>query len=987
MYRKRIGVKYSSLALSVLVTFFFFGAQANAASLTTIAVDSIGAIAAAEISCHADQITSGIKGIFGKGKSKASSAGETVPTNDEGVRQAAQDTADEQAAETKKITCTKAVEKAAAQTIIKELTMNTVNWINHGFTGRSPIYVQDSNTFLQQLQKKIVGNFALNISDPTKFPFGKMVMRDLIARTHSYFESANEYSLNNFLNQVRPGASDVDFRADFSIGGFEGLLSQGLPNNNPFGFSLGAQSELARRTYGTSLSQAEDFKFQIQRSGGFLDLKQCADPSSYQSNTSPKIADEAKKKLLNSKNLSSSEIAELQRTVDQNTCRVWKTTTPGSVVADQLNQALGSPLRQLEYGDDLQASLTVIFDALINQLVNKGLSALSEKQKDNTVYENNDNFSSNITISNNINGDGPDLNGSWLDQGEVFNIFTDIPKLMLYESNPKGEPCPNADTCADIDPSNWNAWNPSDDGFQQALKKEIIVAQKLLPQIYMLDLCVPGPRPNWEIDVQQNMQDFISNLPPNADAAISSGAKIFSTVTDPLGMFKEAGKDLTADKRNEKFYSKLVGFHLSFNADLPTDLSWDSPTPYGVNVDRNSKVNGITPVSNIFRTLTQRYMSAVGYMYSQYNLDFYGDLYSEISDNEKYYQLIPTYLKGIEENRTLILGSQATHTQLARLQERINNLPNQPGYPGLTGELGELPVISLIGSPFVVLNAEDTYRDPGARATDKNDGDITNKIQTTSNVDTTYPGQYQVTYTVKNKLGVAGNPVTRTVVVILPGQTAPTPPAPTKSTATVRDYNKDLLSIANVKNISALNPYEIELRRISETFKLIAPNIHSPSDITKEEDVIVATQSVYDTFAGRGGSVAMCVKDTNSSNYKGPTSRIQYPKFVITQMGPNAQDFVNFAQSNYDKKFTRSFLPDWHYAQGTGLILTGPSGTSGTGTFTGSTNSECTKESEKVGGGGFDPVHKYICNDDVVSIGSQPADQALSGLEQILGMY
>lgn len=974
-------IRFDIAVLVAFVFFFSFGNSANAASLTTIAVDSIGAIAAAEISCHQNEITSGIKGIFGGGKKTATVTGESVPTNDEGVRQAAQDGADEQAAETKNITCTKAVERAAAQTIIKELTMNTVNWINNGFTGRSPLYVQDSNTFLEQLQKKITGSFALNISDPTKFPFGKMVMRELVARTHSYFESANEYSLNNFLNQVRPGATDVDFQADFSVGGFEGLMSLGLPNNNPFGFSLGAQSELARRTAGTSISQAEDFKLQIQRNGGFLDLKQCADPATYQSNSSPKIAEDAKKKLLNSKNLSSNEIAELQRTVEQNTCRVWKTTTPGSVVSDQLNQVLGSPLRQLEYGNDLQASLTVIFDALINQLVNKGLSALSEKSKDTNQYENNDNFASNITITNDINGDGPDLNGSWLSQGEPFNLFTDIPKLMLNESNPKGNP-------TSTDPNAWNSWNPNDDGFQQALQKEIIVAERLIPQIYMLDLCIPGPHPGWDRSAQENLQNFITNdVPPNADAAISTGAKIFSRVTDPLGMFKEAGKDMTSDKRNEKFYSKLVGFSLSFNADLPTDMSWDSPTPYGVNVDKNSKVNGYRNVSNIFRTLAERYSGAMNYIFSPMNLDLI-DISKAIQINEKNYMMIPTYQKGIDENKKLLAGSIATLSQLEHLQKRINNLPSQPGYPGVTGELGELPVISITGSKFVVLNVEDDYVELGATATDKRDGDITKKIQIIRDIDTSYPGEYTVTYTVKNSLGVPAKNAVRTIVVIRPGQTVPTPPTP-PAPATIRDYNQDLISISNIRNLSLLSPYEIELKRISETFKLIAPNIHSKSDITKEEDTISAIQAVFDGYAGRGGEVELCVKDTESPSYVGPKTRIQYPKEVIMSMGPNRQDFINFAYTNYDKEFSRSFLPDWHYAQGSGLVLTGPS-TSSFGTSTsvsGSTDAICKAGSEAVGGGGFDPVNKYICNDDVVTIGSQPKEDALSGLEQILGMY
>jgi hypothetical protein len=69
-----------------------------------------------------------------------------------------------------------------------------------------------------------------------------------------------------------------------------------------------------------------------------------------------------------------------------------------------------------------------------------------------------------------------------------------------------------------------------------------------------------------------------------------------------------------------------------------------------------------------------------------------------------------------------------------------------------------------------IVQLEDTtiyfeYIDAGATALDNEDGDITNKIQTDSNVDNTSIGQYQVKYSVEDNAGNVAA-ATRTVDVI-----------------------------------------------------------------------------------------------------------------------------------------------------------------------------------------------------------------------------
>lgn len=80
--------------------------------------------------------------------------------------------------------------------------------------------------------------------------------------------------------------------------------------------------------------------------------------------------------------------------------------------------------------------------------------------------------------------------------------------------------------------------------------------------------------------------------------------------------------------------------------------------------------------------------------------------------------------------------------------------------------LFDKPEIKLNGEKEVVLYKGDSYVDAGATAVDAQDGDLTNKIKTESNLDTTKLGSYTITYNVTDSDGNKAIPVTRTVRVV-----------------------------------------------------------------------------------------------------------------------------------------------------------------------------------------------------------------------------
>lgn len=81
---------------------------------------------------------------------------------------------------------------------------------------------------------------------------------------------------------------------------------------------------------------------------------------------------------------------------------------------------------------------------------------------------------------------------------------------------------------------------------------------------------------------------------------------------------------------------------------------------------------------------------------------------------------------------------------------------NKDNNPPVITVLGSDPMFHCIGNEFV---------DPGATAHDEEDGDLTDQINNTINVNTEVEGTYTVSYTVEDNAGNAAA-ATRTVDVI-----------------------------------------------------------------------------------------------------------------------------------------------------------------------------------------------------------------------------
>ena len=72
----------------------------------------------------------------------------------------------------------------------------------------------------------------------------------------------------------------------------------------------------------------------------------------------------------------------------------------------------------------------------------------------------------------------------------------------------------------------------------------------------------------------------------------------------------------------------------------------------------------------------------------------------------------------------------------------------------LTKEGVSMPKVTLKGSKIVSLSIGDKYNEPGYKASDDKDGDLTKKVKISGTVDYNTPGSYELVYKVKNSDGI-----------------------------------------------------------------------------------------------------------------------------------------------------------------------------------------------------------------------------------------
>ena len=225
------------------------------------------------------------------------------------------------------------------------------------------------------------------------------------------------------------------------------------------------------------------------------------------------------------------------------------------------------------------------------------------------------------------------------------------------------------------------------------------------------------------------------------------------------------------------------------------------------------------------------------------------------------------------------------------------------------------PEIKLIsGSPYNVQFGSE-YKDPGYVATDNNDGDISNRVIVTGNVDTSKIGKYKLYYTVSD---FSENTITKMRTINVVDTEAPKIKLNGKKRVAVKlgkkykdkgftaidNYDGDIsdkVQVSNQINYEIAGIYQITYKvtdsfgNTSKTKRTI--QVGTKQDIDNQNYILVSISDQKLWFYKKGKlQLTSAVVTGQSGEHDTPrgTYRIQYKATDIYLRGPDYKTFVNY---------------------------------------------------------------------------------------------
>lgn len=264
----------------------------------------------------------------------------------------------------------------AAKLVINQLTASIVNWINTGFEG-NPTFIENTNEFLRDTADQATGLFIHEMKwDRICSPFATSLR--LALEYNVPFNKRMQCTLSQAVENIEA------FQEDFSQGGWKAWLSMTTqPQNNIYGAYLMSLDEMESQ----KAKKVEQEKMELSWGGGTVSLKKCSGGQS-QSDFCMNQCDGLGDEEFNQCHENCMEVEMSEKELCDVTGGALKTTTPGTLIADQIKLNLGTTLRQLEIADEVNESVSAIVNALISQLINQGLSSLTDKDNRGGGWQN-----------------------------------------------------------------------------------------------------------------------------------------------------------------------------------------------------------------------------------------------------------------------------------------------------------------------------------------------------------------------------------------------------------------------------------------------------------------------------------------------------------------------------------------------------------------------------------------------------------------------
>jgi hypothetical protein len=213
--------------------------------------------------------------------------------------------------------------------------------------------------------------------------------------------------------------------------------------------------------------------------------------------------------------------------------------------------------------------------------------------------------------------------------------------------------------------------------------------------------------------------------------------------------YADPGYNTTNGSYTNTVVKKIVGGRYSFQSDDPTTISG---LDLGTYLITHYAVNSLGVVAYVNRTLNVRDVANP-------TISLIGDATMNITTQQGFIDPGATATDEQDGDLTssIVVTDNIDYTKLGTytvtytVSDAAGNTSSTTRSVVLTDDTP--PVITLNGDSSVIHEATQAYDDAGATAIDNIDGDISNNIVTTSNVDINTPGIYNVTYTAEDNSG------------------------------------------------------------------------------------------------------------------------------------------------------------------------------------------------------------------------------------------
>ena len=624
--------------------------------------------------------------------------------------------------------CIASIGRLVAKMLLQKLTQSTVNWINSGYDG-NPSFVQDPGKFFNNIAKKEILQFGVEITASGN-PFAKDWMRNNALALKNKFQDNARYSLNEMIATTTPSCLNKDtgkntkcdeaFSKDFSVGGWDAWTAMTqVPANNPLGAKLMFDNEIQKRLAGTAQSVAQNTRDALKEAGGFLGDQRCISAATGRIDHSITISED-----------------ENALKKGAALCSKWEYVTPGKMLADAATNVMGYPNNSFLNVQDLNDAVAAVSDAILNQFSTK----IYEKGFANLDYQGIDG----VLVFNNSNSDfrtqtekdyiPSQLSSSWLQANPDFDIRTDLTQALIdeqrtysdklalqnkelmsttngeeYKSNTEIGTCPIGYTgtypnCTGPSLTIWgipqegvcpigytgiypSCTGPSLKGWNILQQREnspgVSNAYGLMPAIYQLDYCIPGPHPGWESDSRETLNNIsIPGKEASSNetgqivnsiigAGITTAASLIpgvgSIVGPVLGSIfgaitgADAQRVLSRDIRryySAKFYN-LTGF--SFQSPWEEYQSTDS---------RHVNMMSSEGVSYVLNMVLDRYINIMRKTYFSSP-----DILPAITNEaKKEFEQLPGYNQMIKDNKNKMLEIKTTVSILGEIKDKVDEL-------------------------------------------------------------------------------------------------------------------------------------------------------------------------------------------------------------------------------------------------------------------------------------------------------------------------